>query len=366
MYSYKKTSKKMLVVLLLPLAVLLVYLSTFSTLYVERFYSTGFYNLISQAISIATGIFPFSLAELIITAIAITVVIMLIRVVLIMFGRSHRNIIPNIIVNILAVASTIYFLFIILWGLNYHRLPFSTIANLNIQPATVDELKEVCEAMVNRTNELRNKVNEDDDGIMNLKDGRGTVFNTAYMGYDNAAKLYPELGGKYGRPKGVILSHLMSYAGISGVYFPFTAEANVNIVIPDCMLPSTTCHEMAHQRGFAREDEANYIAYVACNMHPDTDFQYSGNLLALINCMNSLYSYDEDMHREVTMNCSKGVLRDLRAISEFWNRYEGPVEELSSSINDAYLKSNMQTDGIHSYGRMVDLLIAEYRETKFR
>jgi len=365
MFGYKKTSKNVMLVLLLPLAVLLVYLSTLYSVYVERLYSKSFYKLISQAISIITGVFPFSLAEIIVAATAVYILIMLIKTVVLLFTSSRKNKILDTIISLLAAASTVYFLFIILWGLNYHRLPFSNIAGLNVQPASVDELKEVCEALVSKTNELRNKVGEGDDGIMRLKNGKVKVFNTAYVGFDNAAKFYPELGGRYGNPKGVILSHIMSYAGISGVYFPFTAEANVNTSIPDCMLPSTTCHEMAHQRGFAREDEANYLAYVTCNMHFDADFQYSGNLLALINCMNALYSYDADKFREVAKNYSEGVSRDLQAVSEFWARYEGPVEELSSSINDAYLKSNMQTDGIHSYGRMVDLLIAEYRKTKF-
>jgi hypothetical protein len=156
----------------------------------------------------------------------------------------------------------------------------------------------------------------------------------------------------------------MSYTGITGVYFPFTGEANVNVSVPDSDIPATSCHEMAHQRGFAREDEANYIAYLTCKMHPDVDFQYSGTLLALIETTNALYNQDPSAFKELRSKYSDGLIRDLGAINEYWEHYEGPVNEVSNKINDAYLKANNQSDGVQSYGRMVDLLLAEYGEGK--
>jgi hypothetical protein len=96
-------------------------------------------------------------------------------------------------------------------------------------------------------------------------------------------------------------------------------------------------------------------------MHPDVDFQYSGTLLALIHVMNALYHYDQDKYNQLRKKYSEGIQRDLTAMREFWKKYEGPIEDISSAINDAYLKANIQKDGIYSYGRMVDLLIAEHR-----
>jgi hypothetical protein len=118
---------------------------------------------------------------------------------------------------------------------------------------------------------------------------------------------------------------------------------------------------MAHQRGFAREDEANFIGYLVCKAHKDVDFQYSGYLLATIYSMNALYKYDIDSYNELTAKYNEGVRRDLQNNSEFWKQFEGPIEEMQEKINDSYLKSNKQADGIYSYGRMVDLLLAEYR-----
>ena len=162
----------------------------------------------------------------------------------------------------------------------------------------------------------------------------------------------------------MLLSKLMSYTGITGVYFPYTGEANVNIGPPDSMILSTACHEMAHQRGFAREDEANYISYFVCMQNPDADFQYSGVLLALINSMNALYTHDKKAYLELTKKYSPGLIRDLKQNNLYWEKHEGSLQKISDRINDAYLKSNMQNDGVYSYGRMVDLIIAEYRKSR--
>jgi hypothetical protein len=262
--------------------------------------------------------------------------------------------------------SLVYFCFLLLWGFNYYRSPFSTISGLDVRPSSVKELQELCSNLLSRANSLRTQVHENNAGVMKLSSGRQYVLDAASKGYFNAAAVYPELGGKYGRPKGVLplMSTAMSYAGISGVYFPYTGEANVNTLITDSEFPFTACHEMAHQHGFSREDEANYIAYFVCTKHPDVDFQYSGVLMALIESTNALYSQDKNAFKTLRGQYSEGVLRDLKAINSFWQQYEGPINDVSTKINDAYLKANNQNEGVKSYGRMVDLLLAEYRANK--
>ena len=193
---------------------------------------------------------------------------------------------------IIIALGIIYFSFLISWGLDYERLPFSKIYHLNVGPASVVQLENLCKKLINTTNNLRSKVVENDKGIMYIPEGKKSILKRSIHAFHVSSKIYPVLNGNYGRPKGVFLSQLMSYAGISGVYFPFTGEPNVNIDIPLYMLPCTTCHECAHQHGFAREDEANFISYLVCNNSGDIEFEYSGNLLALIYSMNALYNID--------------------------------------------------------------------------
>ncbi|MGI6562052.1 MAG: DUF3810 domain-containing protein [Clostridia bacterium] len=187
------------------------------------------------------------------------------------------------------------------------------------------------------------------------------MFKRASLGYEEAGVRYPELKGNYGIPKGVFLSRYWSYTGIAGMYFPFTAEANINTNLPHFMLPSVTAHEMAHQRGFAREDEANYIAYLTGRLHPDPDFQYSGVMLALRYTMSTLRKVREDLYMEVLSEYGEGILRDFLAWQDYKEKYEGLINDLTSDINDLYLKANNQEEGIESYGRMVALLLADYR-----
>jgi hypothetical protein len=248
-----------------------------------------------------------------------------------------------------------------MWGFNYDRLSFDRISGLKVQKSSIRELYSLCDSLIGRANTLREKVNEDSRGVMSIPGGYKSIFKRAGAGYDSISSIYPELGGKYGPPKPVLLSVPMSYTGITGVYMPYTGEANVNVNITDMMLPCTAVHEMAHQRGFAREDEANYISYAACSRHPDADFQYSGVMLALIHSVNALASYDYDAYKELARKYSPGVKRDLAYDNEFWAKYEGFVSDVSDKVNDIYLKSNGQADGVQSYGRMVDLLLAEYR-----
>lgn len=356
-------AKKLLWALLIPLGILLTNLSANSPEIIEKYYSGVFYRLIGQGLSILTGILPFSLAEVLVLAAAAFLLVTLISIIVRIFrhSRDKKYHILNSISNIIIFVSAVYFGFLILWGLNYHRQPFSNLSGLEVKPATVDELADTTDYMIKRANELRTRVLENGEGVMKLESSRKEVLQRAGEGYDLISDTYPELKGKFGRPKGVLLSKVMSYTEIWGVYFPFTGEANVNMEIPESYLPCTACHEMAHQRGFAREDEANYISYLACNAHPDADFQYSGTLMALDNLLDAVRRSSIDKYNELYAKLSEGIKRDFEAISSFSRKYDTIIGDISNDINDIYLKSNNQQDGVRSYGRMVDLLIAEYR-----
>ncbi|MFZ7103642.1 MAG: DUF3810 domain-containing protein [Peptococcaceae bacterium] len=349
--------KRYFIIALLPLGFLISFSLSYRPELIEDYYARVVYQYLARGLSRLTGLLPFSLAELIIIFLVFFSIIVIIRTI---FFKKIP--VKSLLGGAAMGISLVYFLFILLWGLNYHRQPFAEIAGLEVRPSSVEELEELCTKLIGEVNRLRPFVTENDQGITSNPAGDRDVFARAGEGYRTAAAIYPELGGDFGRPKGVFLSHLMCYTGISGVYFPFTAEANVNTLTPDPMLPATTCHEMAHQRGFAREDEANFIAYLTCTMHPDIYFQYSGNLLALIHSMNALYRYNPVGYRDLSQEYNRGVRDDLKYISDFWDRYEGPVEKISSKINDTYLKANLQREGIYSYGRMVDLLLALARQ----
>ena len=160
--------------------------------------------------------------------------------------------------------------------------------------------------------------------------------------------------------KPVFFSTFLSRAGIAGFYFPFTGEGTFNRDMPDFLIPVIIAHEQAHQLGIAREDEANFIAFLACLYHPCYEFQYSGLMLAFMHTSNALFAASPAKHREVMESLSdpEGIMRDNRANREFWQRYEGRISEINQEINDRYLRAHGQEDGVRSYGRMVDLVLA--------
>jgi hypothetical protein len=164
-----------------------------------------------------------------------------------------------------------------------------------------------------------------------------------------------------GRAKPVLLSPVMSYLGIGGIYAPFTGEANVNATLPDWDRPFTVCHELAHQSGFAREDEANFLAYLACRSHPDRDFQYSGTFQAALYVLGALAAADRPAYDAARAALPAPLQRDLAALAAWRQRYKSRLSGVQDRVNDTYLRSQGQREGVRSYGRMVDLLLAERR-----
>ena len=322
------STKQLFLILLLPLSIILSQLSRMFPNFIEKFYSSFFYKIIANILSTITGFLPFSLAEFIIVSFSTFVLWYISKTILHLYKCKNKRlkILKNFVLNILAVLGLIYFSFQLLWGLNYQRLTLDKIFQLNIRNSSSAELADLCKILINNSNTLREKLKENQYGVMELPYNKKYMLETAHLGYDSASLKYTKLKGNYGTPKGILLSIPMCYTGITGFYFPFTNEANINMAEPDSFLPFTTAHEMAHQRGFAKEDEANFIAYIACINHPDVNFKYSGTLSALSYSFNALRKNDSQKFKELILTCSTGVFNDLNYNQHFWKGYSGPIE----------------------------------------
>lgn len=111
-----------------------------------------------------------------------------------------------------------------------------------------------------------------------------------------------------------------------------------------------------------QEEEANFIAFLACIQSDQLDFQYSGYLSGWVYCMNALYAADHDAWSTIRSQLSPTAEPDLTANREFWAGYQGILSEVSTQVNDTYLKINGQSDGVLSYNRMVELIAAYFRD----
>lgn len=366
----KKT--KYFSLILFPIALLLNFIASKIPNIVEKYYSQVINKVIVQVLSKISGIFPFSLYEITIYIIIISVFLFLCSTVFTVFNKKKnlKAFLKNSILNILSIVSIVYFLFVVLWGINYNRIPLETtlINKYNLENNTsikskqhsVKELTKLYKFLVTKANEARRHTLQDKDGVVKSNTDYRGIINRAQLGYDNILDILPSVSDSYSKAKYVISSNLMCYTGITGIYFPFTGEANVNIAIPDLYIPCTVEHEMAHQRGFASEDEANFIAYITSIKHADIDFKYSGYILALNYTASALSKVDYDAYVEISAGISDSVRRDLKNESEFWKKYEGKIDKISNEFNDSYLKANGIVEGTQSYGKMVDLLLTYY------
>ena len=323
---------------------------------VEKFYARGFYRAYAQAVSTVTGLLPVSLTEL-----ALLIGLPALLAVSVWRLVRRRSTWQRFVSGALALACGLYALFTLGWGLNYSRLPYGEIAGLETQAVELDKVEELTRVLAKQANALRAELMEGDEAFK-LTGSRRDVMRAVGAAYARAGEKYPWLSGHYGNPKLAILSTPLAYLNIAGIFSPFTIEAHVNNCESDVLLAATAMHEAAHLRGFAREDEANFIAYQVCMESEETYVRYSGPLLGLIYAGNALAEADRERYFAVYDTYSPGVVSDLRAYNESWKPYEGKAAEVHEQVNDLYLKANRQTDGVKSYGRMVDLMIAQKTE----
>lgn len=365
MKERKHGGLKYLLLLFIPAAGVLVYFASQNASFAE-WYATNFYKWLSLGVDFVTSLLPFSLAEILVLLFALWACIYIVKFVIkLIRGRSPRGrTVLSFFINPVLLAGILLFVFVTNAGINYYRQPFAEAAGLSVTKYSEQELTELCYYLAEQANGLRNGLKEDKNGVMKLS---GTLEQTAQKAkdvYDKMQDKYPTLTKGYGKTKQLYLSHYLSYTQITGLFFPYTMEANVNSDVSGYTIPSTMCHELSHLRGYMREDEANFISYLVCTQSGDRELQYSGVMLAFVHAGNALSSQDRAVYTEVFRTLDEAVQRDIRANNAYWAQFEGPVAQAASSINDTYLKANSQKEGVKSYGRMTDLLLAYYQETK--
>ncbi len=243
----------------------------------------------------------------------------------------------------------------------YNRTPFSQYSGFTLGKYTEEELKGLTLDLIEKANLAAQEVELDDEGrAIKPEDFSGL----AVKAMEGLAEDYSVLKTYYPQPKGVIASPAMSSINLAGIYFPITVEANYNTAMPVSSQGFTACHELSHLSGFIREDEANFLAFAACRKSESPYFRYSGYLGALTYALNACYSaMDKEGYYSLCEKISPVILAEYSYRNEYWEQYRKKVTyKVSSAVNDTYLKANNQVDGTKSYGRMVDLMLAEWKK----
>lgn len=367
-YTWKHQLLRLPLLLFIPLGIFLPRLMQKAPAEkVERIYSRGIYPFISRILGFFSSLVPTSLAEIVlVVGGGALLAILLIRLFKIPFGKLHSRGVNRIrfvsfVITLGITAGVMLNLFYVLWGFNHYRQPLSKLMELDVHNRSVEELAALTEYLAKEAAELRGMVDEDENGIFSSGSRRAALkaIPEAYRALGRDNELF---SNRCYRPKTVILSKTLSKLDIAGIYIPYLAEPNVNAEQPDLYFLSGAAHELGHYYGFAAEDEANFIAYYVSLWSDDPAFRYSAVMAALSSCTQKLNSYDSNKFSEIWYSYySEGMQRDLADYREYYKKYENhPAAKVNNSINDAYLQYHGHDDGLKSYGRDVDLLLALY------
>ena len=302
---------------------------------------------------------PFSMAELLLALFSLGLLAFLAVQLVRLVRRGERLArLYRLVMTLLAVFLAVYALFCLLWGVYYYGDDFAARSGAKDEPVSVEQLERVTAYFAELAGEYAGRVARDENGVC-AADRRALIAYSPRL-YRAVEKDFPCLAGPERTVKGVFCSRVLSLADFTGFFFPFTGEANVNTDFPPCLLPATIAHELAHQRGVAREQEANFAAVLACLADGDPDYVYSAALLAYTHLSNALRGADRAAWRRISEGLDWRVKADFAADRAYWARFDTPVQTVSNTVYEGFLQSYDQTLGLKSYGACVDLLVNYY------
>lgn len=356
-YQKENAGKRKAGCILLTVGFALLFISRISHSFAQ-WYSGKIYPVWVGSIGKLSGIFPFSLSELFLYLLLLWLAVTgSIRINSMIRRKEDKAVFYGWLWSLFLLAAVLFCLYAINCGVNYNKISFSESSGITVREYSKEELRRVCLRLTDEVNVLSKEVKRDENGIMQMDAEAGKRAVAAMKELGNT---YSELSGYYPKPKGLLVPWILSVQKLSGVYSPFTVEANYNSGMTDYNIPFTMCHELSHLRGFMQEQEANFIAFLSCSSSGERDFCYSGKLMGWIYCMNVLRKEDYDAWEKVRESLLPEVQADLDANHKFWAEYDGRIAEVSNQVNNTYLKANGQADGVKSYDKMVDLIVVYY------
>ena len=300
-----------------------------------------------------------SLAEVLIAIFAIGALVYIIYEVALLILRQQRGKrLYRFVVRLAATGFAVYAGYSLLWGVYYYGDDFIAESGLENSAISVEQLETVTVYFAQMLNEYSREVPRDENGLYIAQ--REEILEKSSRVYLGIEQQFHCLQGPDISAKGLKFSRILSYMDFTGFFFPFTAEANVNTDFPPGLFASTVAHELAHQRGVAKEQEANFVAVLSCLDFGDVDYCYSACMLAYTHLGNALHSANYSAWELVYYGLEENVKKDFAANREYWAQFETTVQTVTTTVYENFLQSYDQALGMKSYGACVDLLVNYY------
>ncbi len=307
------------------------------------------------------GWIPFSVGDILYLLLGGYLIYLVFNIVRGIFNKKIK--IKPFVVRLLLIFNVFYFSFHALWGMNYYRNSLLEMTAKESKEIPISRLKFISVELLAQSKFYRSQCKEDDRGVFTYNAKEFYSENLAHSKLNFSFLPYQLIPFKAKKKKS-LFSYFLRYAGVLGYYNPFTGEAQYTTKVPKATLPFTLAHEQGHQMGYAPEYEANFIGYLTGIKSKNKAEKYSANYKALRYVLGEVYKRDSTFVNNMVKNYSAGMERDRQENIRFQEKYSGKTEEIFSSLNNAYLKSNNQPEGLKSYNRFVELLVAYYDTIK--
>lgn len=357
-----KLDRKGIIVVVLLVFCLILHMYGLDENRVESSYSNRFYLPVSRFLRLITGKAPFSIGDIfygLLTGWLIWQVILFLRRV---FKKEDRlskwPYYRKAGYRLLLFCCSMYIIFNTLWGLNYNRKGIGYQLGLEKSPYSNEELNTINRLLCDRINASKSQL------LIQYPDypENRELFNMVGLAYRKLEIGYPFLQYEPVSLKASMWGWLGNYTGFTGYYNPFSGEAQVNTTIPRFLHPFIACHEVAHQLGYAKENEASFVGFMAAKASGNALLQYSTYLDLFVHANRNLYYADSVSAKKYRNSLSVAVMADLKTWAEFNRSHRSFIEPLISWIYDKYLKGNRQPEGLLSYDEVTGFIINYYKK----
>ncbi len=354
-----KMKKSLVFTLVLVVIALVIHIYSNDSTRVENQYSTHIYPFFSCILRYSFGWLPFSIGDIIYGAAILWLIVKLVKGIKAVFKRQVT--LKGATASVgkgLRILLAVYVIFNLFWGINYNRMGIASQLQLKMDKYKPEDLQLINGLLVE-------KVNASKQALVNQNfqyPSKKQLFSKVQEAYKEAEKIYPFLQYHPVSLKPSIWSWVGNYMGFTGYYNPFTGEAQVNTLVPEFLQPFTSCHEVAHQLGYAKEMEANFVGYLSATASNDSSLLYSVYLDLFVYSNRNLFATDSVAAKSFREKLSPAVIDDLKEWRAFYKRHKNPLEPVFRWIYGKYLEGNQQPQGVLSYDEVTGFIIAYYKK----